>query len=55
MQKQISAKSTSAVWEESDNILVFTIKADRFLRNMVRAIVGTMVEIGCGKIGSERI
>lgn len=33
--------------------LVFTITADRFLRNMVRAIVGTMINIGTGKINIE--
>ncbi len=40
-------------WEQSDNRLIFTIKADRFLRNMVRAIVGTMVEAGRGRIDPE--
>jgi tRNA pseudouridine38-40 synthase len=40
----------NASWKEENNRLVFTIKADRFLRNMVRAIVGTMVEIGTGKM-----
>ena len=43
-------KIYSAVWVESENRLVFKIKADRFLRNMVRAIVGTMVDVGTGKI-----
>jgi len=42
-----------ARWEEKDELLVFTIKADRFLRNMVRSIVGTMVDIGQGKTSLE--
>lgn len=33
--------------------IVFTITADRFLRNMVRAIVGTLVDVGRGKLSKE--
>jgi tRNA pseudouridine38-40 synthase len=40
----------SALWEEESNGIVFTIMADRFLRDMVRAITGTMIEIGSGKM-----
>lgn len=39
-----------AHWKQMGNKIVFTISADRFLRNMVRAIVGTMINIGTGKI-----
>jgi tRNA pseudouridine38-40 synthase len=39
-----------AWWKEEDNRLIFTIRADRFLRNMVRAIVGTLVKTGFGKL-----
>lgn len=43
-------KIYKAHWEERENELKFTISANRFLRNMVRAIVGTMVDIGLEKI-----
>lgn len=43
-----------AEWERiGDDGLVFTITADRFLRNMVRAVVGTLVEVGRGKMDTD--
>ena len=39
-----------AEWTEKAGTLCFRVKADRFLRNMVRAMVGTMVEVGLGKM-----
>jgi tRNA pseudouridine38-40 synthase len=39
-----------AAWTQTDDEYVFTISANRFLRNMVRAIVGTMLDIGRNKI-----
>ncbi len=53
-----------AQWERVDKVsypqslfldkgIVFTITADRFLRNMVRAIVGTLVDVGRGKLSID--
>ncbi len=39
-----------AEWQEAADRYIFTVRADRFLRNMVRAMVGTLVEVGKGKI-----
>lgn len=36
-------------WEERENEYIYRIRANRFLRNMVRRLVGTMVEVGKGK------
>lgn len=44
-----------AEWVQEDNEFIFTIKADRFLRNMVRAIAGTLIDAGRGKIGVEEM
>jgi tRNA pseudouridine38-40 synthase len=46
---------TYAQWEVKENgHAVFTITADRFLRNMVRAVVGTLFEVGRGKMTIEQ-
>ena len=47
---------THAEWTkvtDDEATWVFTIRADRFLRNMVRAIVGTLIEVGRGKLSVE--
>lgn len=44
-----------AEWENLGSDYVFTIKANRFLRNMVRSIVGTMLMVGRGKIGIDDV
>ena len=45
---------TEAHWDELEpGVWRFTISANRFLRNMVRAIVGTLIEVGRGKLSIE--
>ena len=52
--KTNNCKMMHARWEQMGEYdWVFTIQADRFLRNMVRAVVGTLVEVGKGKLTVE--
>ena len=51
--KTNNCKIMQAQWEKEKELLVFTIQADRFLRNMVRAIVGTLIDVGIGKISQQ--
>jgi tRNA pseudouridine38-40 synthase len=46
---------TEAIWKMDGSNAVFHISADRFLRNMVRAIVGTLLDIGLGKMKVDEL
>jgi tRNA pseudouridine38-40 synthase len=50
-----NCKITRAEWVYSAHCLVFHISADRFLRNMVRAIVGTLMQVGKKEIAPEEV
>lgn len=41
---------TQAFWREEGDLLLFTIQANRFLRGMVRLVVGTLLDVGKGKL-----
>ena len=51
--KTNNCKIMKAVWKQRGETLVFTIQADRFLRNMVRSVVGTLLEVGKGKMSID--
>ena len=52
--KTNNCRVTHAEWRQVDeDTWCFTIQADRFLRNMVRAIVGTLLQVGQGKLNIE--
>ncbi|MEJ1223563.1 tRNA pseudouridine(38-40) synthase TruA [Sediminicola sp. 1XM1-17] len=53
--KTFLCKLNRAEWTIQGDVLIFTITADRFLRNMVRAIVGTLLEVGLGKSTLENV
>lgn len=48
-------KISRADWRMDNGLLVFTITADRFLRNMVRAITGTLLDVGLEKIDLDEL
>lgn len=51
--KHYICKVHEAGWKQEGDRVIFTIRANRFLRNMVRALVGTMVDVGTGKTSLE--
>lgn len=53
--KTNNCKITRAEWVKTEQGMVFHISADRFLRNMVRAIVGTLMMVGKGEIPPEAV
>lgn len=54
-QKNNLCRLTECKWQKNRHQLIFTISANRFTRNMVRAIVGTMIEVGKGNLSVKEL
>jgi tRNA pseudouridine38-40 synthase len=51
--KTFECRIEESRWEEEERSMVYNVKANRFLRGMVRGLVGTMLRVGRGKMGVE--
>jgi tRNA pseudouridine38-40 synthase len=51
--KTFQCKLSASMWQIEGDMLVYTVKGNRFLRGMVRGLVGTMIKVGTGKISID--
>jgi tRNA pseudouridine38-40 synthase len=51
--KTFQCKLGKSIWQVENDMLVFTVKGNRFLRGMVRGLVGTMLKVGTGKSSAD--
>lgn len=51
--KTFNCRITASFWTEYDNRIVYSVSANRFLRGMVRGLVGTMLRVGRGRLTLE--
>ncbi|MBL7696790.1 MAG: tRNA pseudouridine(38-40) synthase TruA [Chitinophagaceae bacterium] len=47
--KTYSCKVMESIWEDEGDVKIYRVRANRFLRGMVRGLVGTMLQVGRGK------
>lgn len=52
--KTFTCQITESIWESGENSFIYQVKANRFLRGMVRALVATMLQVGRNKISIQK-